>query len=287
MEVTLLGTGSPIPLVERAGTSLVVETDGARFLVDCGPRTVTELLRNEIDPGSIADLFLTHHHIDHNAAFFHLVVTGWTAGRESLTVYGPDGTDRLIDAFFSVYEEDLAYRSRVGYDIEHVRDLEWVPVEAGFRVRLAGVTVDALPVEHSIETYAYRFEDATGSLLVFSGDTARLDRLAEFAADADVLVHDAHLAPVGEPPTDGFVWDRYTRPYPQEAVEVLSKTHATPAEAGEVAAAANADCLVLTHFPPYRDEAAVSEAARAVFEGEVHVATDGLRLPVGEQANGP
>lgn len=279
MRITLLGTGSPIPILERAGTAMTVIVDGTPFLVDCGPRTVYELIRNGIDPGSITDLLFTHHHIDHNASFYHLAIVGWSAGRESMTVYGPLGTDTLIDSLYTVYEEDLAYRSRVGYPEDGIRNIDWVRVDPTFTLDRDDLRVTVLPVEHSIETYAYRFEDNDGGL-VFSGDTRWCERLADFAAGADVLVHDAHMSPAGEAPADGFVWEQYTEPYPDRAHSVLSETHSTPGEAARTAAAAGVETLVLTHFPPYRDDEAIRTEAESAFNGEVLVATDGMTIDI-------
>ncbi|RLM90334.1 MBL fold metallo-hydrolase [Halobellus sp. Atlit-38R] len=283
MEVTLLGTGSPAPNLNRAGTALTVSTGEKTFLVDCGPRTVYELLRNGIDPGSISELLFTHHHVDHNAAFPHFAISSWTAGRESLRVYGPDGTDDLIEALYNVYEEDLAYRQQVGYDATGIEDIEWIPVEDGSRFERGDVEIEASSVEHSIETYAYRFEGPNGERLVFSGDTRKSEDLAAFAAGADVLVHDAHMSPVGDPPTpsgDELVWDRYLTPYPEEMAKNLQNTHCTPRQAGEVASNAGVDTLVLTHFPPYRDTDGIRAAAAEAFDGTVIVAYDGLTIDV-------
>ncbi|GAA0284984.1 MBL fold metallo-hydrolase [Halobacterium noricense] len=283
MEVTLLGTGSPVPNLDRAGTAYTVSVDGTTYMIDCGPRAVYELMENGIDPASITDLLFTHHHVDHNAAFPHFAIAGWTSGRESLTVYGPDGTDNLLEALYTVYEDDIAYRKEVGYSGEGIEDIDCVRVDAGFELERDDLTVTAMPVDHSIETYAYRFEH-DDCAVVFSGDTQPLDRLGEFASGADVLVHDAHLAPVGEPPGDGFVWERYTTAYSEQLKDGLQKTHSTPEQAGEVAAAAGVEALVLTHFPPYRDEAEVRGAAAAEFDGTVHVGRDGLALSIEKSA---
>jgi len=60
------------------------------------------------------------------------------------------------------------------------------------------------------------------------------------------------------------------------AVEAhLGAVHASAREAGEVAADAGVDTLALTHVLPYRDEAAMVEAAAEAFSGEVVVGTDG------------
>ena len=278
MRVITLGTGSPTPTLERAGTAILVEIAGEPILVDAGPRVVYELMRNEVDPGAVERLFLTHHHMDHTLSFFHLALVGWTAGRESMTVFGPAGTDAFIHALHECWERDIRYRQEVGYDdsIEHI---ETVPVEAGFAHEAETFSVEALPVRHSIETYGYRFEaTATGRTVVCSSDTAKFDGLVDFAAGADCLVMSCGLMPVGEPPETGFVWERYTEPYDEEKLETLKRVHVTPTQAGEVAAEARVDTLVLTHAVPYPDRERTVEQAEAAFDGEVVLADDGTTI---------
>lgn len=281
MEVTLLGTANPIPTLDRAGNAILIDVDDEPYLVDCGPRTVYELLRNETDPGDVERLFFTHHHMDHNISFFHLAIVGWTAGRETLQIYGPTGTDTLIDALYDVWETDLEYRKEAGYPAGGIEDIDWERVTDDFELETEAVRVTALPVKHSIETYGYKFvERATGSTVVLSSDTAKIDRLEDFASDADVLVMTCGITPVGDAPDDGFVWDRYTTPYSQERQEVFLNYHVTPTQAGEIAQAAGVDELVLTHFPPYPDRTEIENEAGAVFDGEVVAATDGYTVEI-------
>ena len=44
LALTLLGTGSPAPLIHRAGSSYLVELAGEKLLFDCGPGEVRRLL---------------------------------------------------------------------------------------------------------------------------------------------------------------------------------------------------------------------------------------------------
>lgn len=279
VKVTLLGTASPIPTLDRAGNAILVEIDDDPYLVDCGPRTVYELIRNETDPGEIEDLFLTHRHMDHDVSFFHLAIVGWTAGRESLTVYGPDGTGDLIDGLYDIWAEDIAYRKEAGYPAGGIENIDWERVDDGFARETDSMRVEALPVQHSIETYGYKFTDtATGDTVALSSDTAKFDGLAEFASDADVLVMTCTVTPIGDAPDDGFVWERYTEPYPEERRDVLLNYHVTPTQAGEIAAAAGVDTLVLTHFPPYPDRDEIEAEAGRVFDGDVVAAEDGYSI---------
>jgi ribonuclease BN (tRNA processing enzyme) len=280
MDLTLLATGSPVPIVERGGTALLLSVGDRDVLVDCGQKTVHRLLENETDIGGIEELFFTHQHVDHNADFFHFTISSWGMGRDALTIYGPGGTERLLESLHAIYEEDIEYRKRVGYPERGIDDIQLEVVDGGLVVEDDDLRVTAAPVDHSIETYAYRFEEPdTGRVLVFSGDTRKIPGVAEFAEGADVLVQDACLAPVtDDPPTEGLVWDRLARPYPERRWNELHKTHCTAEEAGEIAADAGVDTLVLTHILPYRDLEYMREAARDAFDGEVVVGRDLLTL---------
>ena len=281
VKTTLLGTANPIPTLDRAGNAILVEVAGEPYLVDCGPRTVYELLRNEIDPGDIENLLFTHHHMDHNLSFFHLAIVGWTAGRESLEIYGPTGTDELLEGLYTLWEEDIEYRKEAGYSAEGIENISTTRVAEDFELETADVEIEAFPVEHSIETYGFKFTDKeTGATTVLSSDTAKFDGLADFAADADVLVMTCGIVPVGETPDDGFVWERYTEPYEEGRRQVLMNYHVTPTQAGEIAADADVDTLVLTHFTPYPDRDAIETEAGAVFDGEVVAAEDGFSITV-------
>ncbi|MGQ4556105.1 MBL fold metallo-hydrolase [Halobellus sp. GM3] len=281
MDVTILGSGSPIPDPTRSGTSLVVETGDELVLIDCGPNAVEGLLEEGINPKEITTVLFTHQHMDHNASFFHFAISSWVLGRETLTVYGPEGTSDLVDAMYQVYETDFEYRESLGRSTDGVTEIETVTVDEEFSVRLGDCRVSALPVDHSIETYGYRLDDVhTGDSFVFTGDTAPVDGLPEFAAGADVLLHDCCLGPMlTEPPEDKPTWEQFFDP-DEGYLDRLGEVHCTPEQCGEIATDANADTLVLTHLTPYLDVERVKQHAQAAFDGRVLVAEDGLSIEV-------
>lgn len=280
MDLTILGSGGPVPHPARGGSSAVVSVGGDHLLVDCGPGTVEGLLDADVHPARVEHLFITHHHMDHNAAFFHFAVSSWMLGRSALTLVGPEGTGRLVEALESVYEEDLEYRASLGRSLTGIDDIEVRPVESDSEWTGDGWRVTGMPVEHAVETYAYRFDEAaTGSSVVFSGDTRKVSSLAEFASGADVLVHESPFGPRRELESDEPIWHEFVDPTREGAFdEGLSEVHSDATDAGEVAAAADIDTLVLDHLSPYVDPQGVREAAEAVFDGTVIPAADGLRI---------
>lgn len=67
IEVTLLGTGSPIPDARRAGPSTLVRAGGQTFLVDCGRGVQQRLTAAGAAASGLSALLLTHLHSDHIA----------------------------------------------------------------------------------------------------------------------------------------------------------------------------------------------------------------------------
>jgi len=298
MKVTTIGTANPTPQLERNTTCLVVSVSDDTVMIDCGLGALYGFVEQGIDFAAIEDVFFTHHHIDHNASFFYWAIYSWFLGRTEMTVYGPDGTEDLLQGLESVYGkhiESWRTKSEFAPDTEEgLDDVTYRRTTPDLRVERPDWRATALPVEHHMkEAFAYRFDElSTGSSVVFSGDTTKVPELGEFAAGADVLVHECNNNTPGTLLDEEDVPDRYTEPpfqdyfrskYNESMQAAYSSVHATPREAAEVAADAAVDTLVLTHHNPYRDTAAIQAAAEAIFEGDVIVAEDGLTLSPGER----
>jgi len=139
-----------------------------------------------------------------------------------------------------------------------------------------GLQTSALPVDHPPvrDCFALRFEHA-GSSIVFSGDTAFFPPLADFAAAADILVHEAMLA-------EGV--DRLVARTGNGARlrQHLLASHALAEEAGRIATMAGVGHLVLNHLIP-ADDAEITQAdwiaaVRRSWSGPLTVGRDGLTV---------
>src|SRR6478736_5764730 len=86
-KVTLLGTGTPIPDLDRFGPSTLVEAGNLKLLFDAGRGATIRLRQINVSRRSIMNkidaLFLTHYHSDHTVGIPDLWLTGWlgTGGR--------------------------------------------------------------------------------------------------------------------------------------------------------------------------------------------------------------
>jgi ribonuclease BN (tRNA processing enzyme) len=248
MHLTVLGSGTAIPVPDRFPAGYLVEAAGQRVLVDCGPGSLRRLAQAGVGLEALDAVFLTHYHTDHCADLGPLLFalrSPHYAGRKPLHVFAAPGLERFVRTLTEVWPwiqpRDYELRLR-----------EILPGT----LRLGGLQVRALPIRHTAQSLGYRFEDAGGSA-AFSGDADECDELVELARGADVFVCDA-----------AFPDERRT------------EGHLTPGLAGAHAARAGARKLVLTHFYPECDGCDVVAQARAAFTGEVAAATDLMRLGV-------
>ena len=63
--VTLLGTGSPAPVMRRFGPGVLVQAGGRTLLIDSGRGVTQRLFQLGVPLGKVDALFLTHLHSDH------------------------------------------------------------------------------------------------------------------------------------------------------------------------------------------------------------------------------
>ncbi|MDA1097862.1 MAG: MBL fold metallo-hydrolase [Proteobacteria bacterium] len=240
--ITLLGTGSPRPNLDRHHPAALVEWGSTgHMLVDAGDGVVSQLLAAGAPLEQIDNIALTHMHWDHILGYPAFVWGSWNAGRLKLTVTGPAGTadmhHRLVESYYREQAEwaiDLGF-PRSGFDDIKVRD---VPV--GWSEDIDGCRVEAGPVYHPpMHALAFRFS-FNGRSLVVTGDTAMCDELIEFCQGADVLLIDACAAK----PSDDLP------PARRRIIERLHEFHASPQDCIDIAAKARVSKVVLTHHLP-------------------------------------
>jgi len=108
MVVTLLGTGTPLNDPKRFGFSNLVQAGGLNLLIDAGRGASIRLGQLGVPLGKIDAVFISHFHSDHINGLGDIYSTGYipvpTLGgrKDALNVYGPAGTQRLVEGMRSV-----------------------------------------------------------------------------------------------------------------------------------------------------------------------------------------
>ncbi len=271
----LLGTGFPRPDADRAGPSTAIVIGDKVFLIDAGRGVTMRLAAMEISrPKLFAPVFLTSilhapNHIDGlPESFFHAT---WQFGRSTpFELYGPTGTQDLVDGMMKFYAADIHIRRDLTEKLPaagatiNLHTVQEGVVYQDEDVRVTAFLVDHAPVEPA---FGYRFDQIEKNYsgktigivespnvrslsapektplaaadvkvvasIVISGDTHPDENLIRYAKNADVLIHEAYLPQITAPKDTASD----TEPW-------FTRYHSTAAEAGQDAASANVKLLV-------------------------------------------
>lgn len=260
LAITLLGTGGPTPNPLRAQAATVVWCGDTPLAVDLGEGALGQMLKASIKPAEVDTVLFTHMHWDHILGYPGFVWGSWAAGRQKLSVYGPEGTRNMHEqVIVAPYREQAEWAQTVGFPPAGWTDIRVEDIDERQFEPIPGYRVTARYVEHPpVQAFAYRI-DHEGSSIVVSGDTLACPSLAELATGADILVMDA-CAPLGDN-------------LPAAAAR-LADFHADALGAARLAAEAGVRKLILTHVTASFDAVGTVEQCRAVFDGEVILGED-------------
>jgi len=275
-KVVLLGTKGG-PRMEKGlswSTCSVIDVEGHPYIVDCGLGVTRQFVEAGYSLSQVDNIFLTHHHSDHNLEFGPLIHTLWTTGTsDSVSVYGPEGTKNLLKGFLISQEIDI----KVRIEDEKQRDLASIinvnEISEGFVMEDERVRVTALKVIHGLleNCFAFKFE-TQDKKIVFSGDTIFSPSLIDFSKDADVLIHEVML----ERGIDEIA--KRLKKVKPNLKEHLMISHTTAEDAARVAKEANVKHLVFNHYVPHIPgdfpNSEFVDAARKVWEGKITAGYD-------------
>jgi ribonuclease Z len=267
VDVTLLGTGNPLPDPNRAGPSTLVRAGDVSLLFDCGRGVLARLVAAGVLPVQLRAVFLTHLHSDHLTDLNDVVTTRWVMSPVPLPteVFGPARTQDVVDGMLAMLRPDVEYR------IAHHEDLTWEPevrvheVADGVVLDADGVRVLAGPTDHRpVEpTVGFRIEH-DGASVVIAGDTVPCAGLDKLCQGADVYVQTV-------------LREDLVRMVPVQRFVDTIDYHSTVVQAAQTATRARARTLVLTHFVPAFPPGGGEEwraLAAAHFDGEIVVGED-------------
>ena len=276
LKVTLLGTGSPQPRMDRFGPSILVEAGSEKLVFDCGRGATQRLEQSKVDFADVSALFVTHLHSDHVVGIADLWLTGWVRGRKvPLRVWGPAGTKEMMAHLEQAYEFDVHVRRDVDEKLPAQGAVVVAQnIEQGTAYESGGVKVTAFTVDHGLVKPALGYRvDFAGHSVVLSGDTRYSENLIKFSKGADVVIHE-----VVEP-------DAFPASNPTMSAERLQKivAHHTLAEqAGTIFARVKPKLAVYSHIVPGNASNLV-EPTRKSYSGPLEVGEDLMTIEIGEQ----
>jgi ribonuclease Z len=274
IEVTLLGTGSPIPDPRRAGPSTLIRAGGQTFLVDCGRGVQLRMAAAGVSANGLSALLLTHLHSDHIADLGDLLITRWVTtftDQVPLQIIGPPGTADTVTGMLAAFGHDIGYRITHHPDLTAPPPVEVHEVTEGVVWNHDNVIIRVAPTDHRpvAPTIGFRVEHAEASV-VLAGDTVPCATLDALAAGAGALVHTVIRKDLVELA-------------PQQRIREVCDYHSSVEEAAGTAERAGVGILVLTHYlPPITPGQEDDWRARAatVFPRQIELGDDLHRVEV-------
>lgn len=292
--VTLGTSGGPAVQPSRAQIANALLVNGSVYLFDLGNGVRRQMALAGIPEGGVKAIFLSHHHLDHNADLGPVMIGHHTFYQGVLPVIGPQGTKHLVAGLAAANEPTiLAGYPTAGLARPPLADY-FKPVDLptalqvptlvfeDTNVKVWAIGVDhfqqppSIPLDHMPDAVAYRIE-AGGRTFVFTGDSGPSKRLELLAKGADVLITevvetDAIAANIRKTVTN-------SSPALLEAIIAGMKiNHLVPAEIGRMASAAGVKQIVLTHFVPSPevsdDPKSFTRDISRTFRGKVAMAKD-------------
>ena len=201
LHVFTLGTGSPQLGGGRMPVANAIIAGDEFLLIDSGEGASRQMGELRLPIRRITAVFITHWHSDHFSGLGQVLNQSWNADRaHEISVHGPEGVERVMDAMADLYADDIRYRSQGEVERNDPRyalgRAEPISIPNGSPSAVVfernGVVVRAFPVDHGHVQPAYGFRvEYAGRSVVISGDTVASPLVVQAAEGCDLLIHEA------------------------------------------------------------------------------------------------
>jgi len=147
IKLTFLGTGSAVPTKKKNHSATLIQYKDESILIDCGEGTQRQFRYADISPAKLTKILITHWHGDHVLGLPGLLQTLMLNNfSKNLEIYGPEGTQRMLETMMSLF---------VGKgDQLKIRVYE---IEPGIIIDNDEFFIQAEQMDHDAPTLAYSF----------------------------------------------------------------------------------------------------------------------------------
>ncbi len=254
MKLVVLGSGTSVPHPRRSSSAYWLEAAGSTLLLDPSAPAVHRMPQEGCDWANLDAIWVSHFHLDHVGGlapflFGTKYAPAMQQREKPLTIFGPDGTKKLLETFDGAYNYGL-FEQPFPLEVKEVSPRDEFEIRDGLRA-------EAFSTPHTSESLAVRLTEASGASLVYTSDTGYTEALARFARDADLFLLECS----------------FFRSKPVE-------THLELADAMRLARLSGARRVMLAHLYPEWDGVDIAAEAKKLWDGETIEARDGLRLEI-------
>ena len=245
MKLTILGSGSAIPVKHRNPAAYLLDIGEDTVLIDSGSGACRQIARADREINEISKVFYTHFHIDHigdlPSLLFAIKNSDFDSTNTRLDIYAHKNFRKFINKYEQLYGDwifnpDYPYR--------------FSPIEKP-GMEFEDFNLYTFSANHNPESLILRFENKAGRSLVYTGDTDFCEQLVQAAHNADLLLIECSFP------------DEY---------EV--EGHLSPKKVRKVVELANPKKVVLTHLYPQNDNDTLIERVGLKDDSIIQVASD-------------
>lgn len=302
--ITILGTSSALPTVNKNPSAHALNVYEQIFLVDCGEGTQKQLVRAGISPLQVNAIFITHLHGDHVYGIWGLISTMGLLGRRTpLTIFAPRPFDEMLEHHIKYFDDHLPFK------------LEWKEVRTREHQMIFEnkvMEVWTIPLRHRVPCAGYFFKEKTPAINIhkhlIEKHQLSLAQIVKAKAGEDITLDDGTTIPSSELTYIPYQARSYAylsdTEYSAKAAELVKGVsvlyheatymaadksrakqtgHSTTAQAAKAAVVSEADQLIIGHFSSrYRgDFSDVLKEATDVFANTV-LAREGatIKIPI-------
>lgn len=302
LQVTILGSGSALPMKGRHPSAQLVSAESAGYLIDCGEGTQYILRDLKLGISKIRAICISHLHGDHYYGLFGLLDTMALTGRKTpLYLIAPENLRSIL------LEIGRATQTPPSFPVHFVGTSI---ADTGLNVYTDElISIETFPLDHGVHCTGFLFrthrsERSMRKDKLFAGFPYEAIRMLKEGKD----VYDARgrlLYPVSEYTTEpapaktyAYCSDTVYSPFltgylkgvsllyheatfgSELEAKAQARGHSTAAQAALMAAEAGAGRLLIGHFSSrYSDISPLLEEARSVFP-ETHYAEEGVTFQV-------
>ncbi|MDB8792175.1 ribonuclease Z [Romboutsia sp. 1001216sp1] len=270
IDLILLGCGGNLPTPNRYLSSLFINYNGSKILIDCGEGTQISMKMKNCGFKNLNLILITHLHGDHFNGLPGLLSTIGNSGRtDDLTIVGPVGIKEYINAVMVLieyipYKLNIIENPKNTFSLDHdiLKDIEISTMELDHSRECLGYSLyfkrrpkfnkekaisNNVPIIlwqklQSGKNIVYNEVEYTPSMVLgdnrkgikvsFITDTRPLLSIPEFIKDSNLFV------------CEGMYGDD------MDISKAVKNHHMTFREAANLARLGNVDKLILTHFSP-------------------------------------
>ncbi|MGC9364198.1 MAG: MBL fold metallo-hydrolase [Fidelibacterota bacterium] len=228
MKLTILGSGYFIPMKQRNNSGYFLQIAAENLLLDTGSGILRQLIKTGYSVWDVSKIFYSHLHIDHLADLLPILFVRKYSQPEQknveLSIYAHQDLHKIITGYEELFGKWILNENHP-YRFQSLRPGQFTFEHFILKVYQA---------VHTEQSLMYRFEDAKGKSLLYTGDTELSDVLFEAAAGVDLLL--TEFSGVDEDPKPG---------------------HLSPAKISLLLERCRPKRTILSHFTPETEQTAV------------------------------